>query len=205
MAEQNKPFILFSATPAAGHISPLIAIAKVLGTRGYECTFISTPKFQTAIENTGSTFISFPEGANWTFDKTINETFPALKDIHDPLKILQFHLQYLWLGSLPAQSSAIQEVLKSVQKNDPDRKVAVVTEIAFTGALPMLGGSPGLKAPVITMGISALMLAGLDTPSFGGRGVIPQYTPESRAQNKGATEFMYGTLLKIKSSSTKTS
>jgi hypothetical protein len=129
-------------------------------------------------------------------DENINETFPALKQIHEPLEILQHHLQHLWLEAIPAQSNTIQEVLKSVQEHDPERRVVVIAESAFTGFLPMLGGAPGLKAPVIAMGISGLMLAGLDTPSFGGRGVIPQYTPESRDQNKAATEFMYGTILK---------
>lgn len=54
----------------------------------------------------------------------------------------------------------------------------------------MLAGAPGLKAPVLTMGVVPLLLTGIDTVSFGGQGEIPDFTPESRERIKASNTFI---------------
>jgi UDP:flavonoid glycosyltransferase YjiC (YdhE family) len=184
------PFLLFVGTPAEGHLFPLRAIAKVLHSRGYNCTVLSTENFRSRVEEIGLNFMGHTGVADFILK---SESFP--EDV-DPMEISTFLTEKVFLKPITAQSLDIQQVLKSFKEKDPERPVVIFTEPGFLGILPMLAGAPGLRAPVITMGVVPLSLIGIDSVSCGGQGEIPDFTPESRARIKASNTFIREVFMK---------
>jgi UDP:flavonoid glycosyltransferase YjiC (YdhE family) len=186
-----SPFLLFVASPFEGHFNPLRAVAQSLHSRGYDCTVLSTESFRTRVEQVGVKFVGHTGlAAQHTLDPG---SFP---ENTGPLEMAVFHIRKHFINPMSAQSSDIQQVLKSFREKDEERPVVVFTEPGFLGILPMLAGAPGLRASVITMGVVPLSLRGIDSVSFGGRGEIPDFTPESRARIKASNTFIHEVFLK---------
>jgi UDP:flavonoid glycosyltransferase YjiC (YdhE family) len=191
----TTPFLLFVATPAEGHFFPLRAIAKELYSRGYNCSVLLTENFRSRVEEIGVNFIGHAGDADYVLSLDL-EGFPEDGDPSKPIELSNFMLKKFFLNPVPAQHFDIQQVLKSFQDKDPERPVIIFTEPGFLGVLPMFAGAPGLRAPVINMGVVPLSLTGIDSVSFGGQGEIPDFTPESRKRIKASNTFIRDVFLK---------
>lgn len=191
MAKPAKPFVLFTATPADGHLSPLRTIARELSKRGnYEVAFLTSEGYRESMEKLGLQYEPLTGSANWVF-ADIFKLFPQLLQfLPDLARFGQELERTLFIEVLPDQSQSIQRVLSTVHEQDPSRRVIVIAESAFGGVLPMLGGAPGWRAPTLTIGVVPLSITTLDSAPFGGKGTIPKYTPESREQLKVETQWI---------------
>ncbi|KAE9373095.1 glycosyltransferase family 1 protein [Stipitochalara longipes BDJ] len=185
MEESSKPVLIFCATPVEGHFGPLSAIAKNMVVRGFEVIFITGSTFQSKIEKMGATFSPLLGKADFSM-ATVNSLFPGHDKAPPPSgpHRLVHSLLYVFVKQIPDQHETIQAVLHGIKKTRPQRKLILLVDFSFAGALPSLYGAPGLKPDgVIFLGIAPLFLSAPHIPP-GGLGLPYDTSPAGLERNK---------------------
>ncbi len=153
---------LLCATPAGGHVYPVLQVASGLKERGHDVTVLTGSRFRSAVEGAGITFQSL------TGDADINDREPDSflpdRDRYRGLRLAQYQLRRMFIDPVPTQA---QDVADAVQKIDAD---AVIVDSMFLGALPMLRRPE--RVPVVALGVSPLSMPGPDVPPYNS-GLVP--------------------------------
>ncbi|KAN0098903.1 glycosyltransferase family 1 protein [Hyaloscypha variabilis] len=190
MEESSKPILAFFSTPADGHVGPLSAVARNMVTRGFEVIFVTGSTFQSKIEGIGATFSPLLGKANFSI-ATANSLFPG-KDTAPPPTgphRLVHSLLYVFVKLIPDQHKTVQAVLQEIKSARPKRKVILLVDFSFGGALPILYGAPGLRPDgMIFLGICPLFLSAPHIPP-GGLGLPYDASPAGLERNK--EEYKY--------------
>ena len=185
MEENSRPVLVFCATPVDGHVGPVTAVAKKMVARGFEVIFITGDSFQSKIEGIGATFSPLLGKANFSI-ATVNSLFPGQDHAPPPTgpHRLVYSLLYVFVKQIPDQHESIQAVLHKIKSTRPEKKVILVIDFSFKGALPSLYGAPGLRADgSIFLGICPLFLSAPHIPP-GGLGLPFDTSPAGLERNK---------------------
>lgn len=150
---------LVAASPLAGHVTPMLGIATDLRRRGHSVTFVTGARYHDAIVERGLRAVALPEEAH------PREPVPSALPWRGPSIIESWRsgradMRSVFITPLCAQYRTIRAELER------DRPDAVVVDLAFTGALPLLIAERH-RPPVVVCGVSPLMLSSVDTPPFG--------------------------------------
>lgn len=195
MALNQKPFVLIGSHPVYGHVQPMRLIASYLVTQGYEVTFLAPNAYRESIEKTGATFHALTGNADYT-EKDFEKNWPEMHFWPTGFE------QMVYRGIAPAratfrQSRGVQEALRSFKLRDPDRKVVIVHEGWFRGAVPMLLGAPGmLRAPVLSIGVLPYMGRSKDIIPYGPE-QGPITSPEGREKAKAMYEYIANATVRV--------
>jgi UDP:flavonoid glycosyltransferase YjiC (YdhE family) len=150
---------LLAASPLAGHVMPMLAIGAGLRRNGHDVTFLCASRYQEASRRRGMTAVPLPEAAR-------PRPTPRRSTAWNPPKLIglwrsgRADMRSVFIDPLVAQYGALRNALDS---SDFD---AVLVDVAFTGALPMLI-SDRSRPPVAVCGVGPLTLSSIDTPPFG--------------------------------------
>ncbi len=148
---------LVAASPIPGHVMPLLRVAEDLRGRGHDVTMLTGGEYRQAIGDDAVRLVALPAAAR-------PERAP-IRDQWAPSLIRRWHsgrteMTSVFIAPLSAQFHALRDIL-STKSFD-----AVLCDIAFTGALPLLlNRNP--RPPVFACGIGPLTLSSVDTPPFG--------------------------------------
>ncbi|ULL01791.1 glycosyltransferase [Bradyrhizobium sp. I71] len=166
--------ILIASTLAAGHISPMLAITRILLDDDHEIAFLTGTAFRDRIEASGAQFLPLP--ANADFDgRDLPSPIPELKDIPPGSQWLRIVCERLFVDAIPAQDRGLREALKHFQAD-----VIVGDDLLF-GVLPMLLGPREMRPPIVLCGTSFLHWKRDDgAPDF--VGLPPATTKDQREQ-----------------------
>ncbi len=174
--------ILIAATPACGHVAPLLSISEDLVRRGHPVTFLTGSAFQPLVEGTGATFASF--GGNADFDAADPGAFPERETVPVGPARINFDLCHLFIDPITQQHRAVQAALCEVQRDQPGAPVVLLQDTGFMGLWPVLMGAPGIRPQgVIGIGVTPLPLTSIDTAPFG-FGLAPDSSTEGRVRNR---------------------
>jgi len=153
-------------TPAQGHTSPLLALARRLVDEGHQVVFFTTAHYRDKVEATGAAFVPFAEEydahdlmvANPERESSSKRGVRGVKD----------DLRRIFIGPIPGQWRDLRGIL---DEHDPD---GVVVDCMFLGALPLaLGGGGGgawrgRGRPVLAcVGVMPYSSCSRDTAPFG--------------------------------------
>jgi UDP:flavonoid glycosyltransferase YjiC (YdhE family) len=147
---------LLAAGSIPGHLSPLLELGSDLVWRGHEVTFLADPEYRDAIRQRRMRHYPLPPTAAprshppATVASGLLQRF--LNGRHD--------MSEVFIAPMAPQWNALRPLL------DRHRFDALLCDIAFTGALPLLL-SPRPRPRVIVCGVGPLMLSSYDTPPFG--------------------------------------
>lgn len=151
---------LLAVSPIRGHVLPMVEIGAGLRGLGHDITVLTGARFADAVRGRGLGFAELPASIHIDPPSAV----PALLDS------LPTQLRRFWLGRaeldavfvrpLPAAADALATALGAGAFD------AVLADIAFTGAVPLLLGDRP-RPPVLVLNVSPLTLSSVDTPPFG--------------------------------------
>jgi MGT family glycosyltransferase len=176
---------LFASMSAAGHIGPLLPVARELAERGHDVSFFTGADYRERVEAIGATFLE-NDGAHHIDTDVLDELHPERKKLKG-VKKFKFDMREIFIAAVPGQLAALERAADEVR---PD---VVVVEPGMGGAASALHDRRGL--PWVTVGISALMMPSPDTAPFG-LGLSPSSTPLRRLRNRALHGIIDRTLFR---------
>ncbi|KAI1463426.1 glycosyltransferase family 1 protein [Daldinia caldariorum] len=171
----HRPFVLIVCHSLTGHLSPLIRIASALHARGWETLFLGPTAHRQGIEAAGAVFLPLRGDADLD-DKVYyeNPPQPGYASLHWAERVL-IDLRRQCLDPLPTQWACFVDALRFLQTCDPERKIILLAEAFFYGALPLFYGASlpdGLKLEEILLGslcvsVTVPAIRSIDLPPAG--------------------------------------
>ena len=166
---------LLCATPAYGHVAPMITIGRHLVTEGHRVRMLTGSRFVDAVTAAGMEHISLPEGADYD-DRDISATFTGGEHLTG-VRRLRHDIESNFISVMPYQYSGIREQI-NLEPVD-----AVLAETAFTGVIPLLLERDRVRPPVLICGVVPLTVSSRDTAPFG-LGLAPSSSTIGRLRNR---------------------
>ncbi|WP_233716290.1 nucleotide disphospho-sugar-binding domain-containing protein [Mycolicibacterium vinylchloridicum] len=177
--------ILIAGLSAAGHITPLLAIAGGLAHRGDKVTVLTSTRHAAKVNACGARFHPLPPEADLA-DGQVDEC-PDRAGLSG-LKKLNFDITEFFVGPMPRQAEILTELFAH---NHFD---AVIVDSVFLGIVPFLVGSRAGLPPVLAFTPMPLMIASRDTGPAG-LGMLPAAGPLGRVRNRTLTGLSHKVLL----------
>ena len=171
---------LLTATPAHGHIMPLLVLARHLVGAGHRVRFLTSERYRDRITEAGADFIALPADA----DVDLNDpdgAFPGRAGLRGPAA-LRFDITNLFLRPGGAQLRALDAVLAEGPVD------AILTEPLFVGAAMLRERPRNQRPPIVALGIFPLGMKSRDIAPFG-LGIPPMRGPLNRPRNAALTFF----------------
>jgi MGT family glycosyltransferase len=173
--------ILFTVTPAPGHVDPMLTIACHLRDRGHSIIFNTSEVFQKEVESAGIRFEPLIGKANFDY-RTFNKFLPEGQILTPGTEQLIHDSQHVFGDTMLPQCDGIRKILSR------ERVDLIMTDFVFFGVFPLLLGPRTNRPPIVSVSVSPILLSSVDTSPFG-----PAVTIEEKERNREATaQFQTG-------------
>jgi MGT family glycosyltransferase len=168
--------LLLAVTPIYGHIVPLLGIGRGLVARGHHVSVLTGRKYAAAAAAGGMAFRPLPPAADFD-DADLDGWLPG-RQRRSRLAAARQDVVGFFVRPLPAQHVALRDEL-AVGNYD-----AVLGDVAFLGALPLLLGTPPAgRVPIVGISATPLSAVSVDCAPFGS-GMRPGHSMFSRSRNR---------------------
>jgi MGT family glycosyltransferase len=158
--------VLLAASPLTGHVTPMLAVGRLLAERGDTVTVLTDPAFAGHVETAGFGFVPCPDHGAASYLEHDLSPGPA-RWTHEFAR--------RFLDPMPAQAALLRDLIRD---KAPD---VIVASSMFLGVLPLLQ-SHLPRPPIVVLNVSVLFLDRPDgTPV--GIGLQPARTEEERASH----------------------
>jgi UDP:flavonoid glycosyltransferase YjiC (YdhE family) len=103
--------IILAAAPAAGHLNPILSVARLLVDAGHDVAVISASAFKSRIEDAGFRFRTLSGRAD--FDGTrLNDAFPERRTLPPGPAQIRYDIEHVTVGAMEDQFSALKAMLQ---------------------------------------------------------------------------------------------
>lgn len=150
---------LVCSTPVQGHVAPLLTMAADLVRRGHSVRVLTGRAFEDRVVASGALFRPLPTECDFD-ERDLNASFPGRLE-RKGLARFRFDLEHIFFDTAPGQTRAMRELMGE------ERVDAVLIDIGFGGALPLLLGPPADRPPIVRAGITPLLFSSRDTAPYG--------------------------------------
>jgi MGT family glycosyltransferase len=172
--------ILVAASPAPGHVNPMLSIAQHLFSIGHSITFLSGELFRDKAVALGFRFVPLSGKANFNYMR-IDEEFPERAAAKPGPEAMNAECIYTGIDPIPDQYRAVRQILTEGPVD------LILTDVYFWGVFPMLLGPRDARPPVLTFGVLPLILSSRDVAPFSG----PDTSPQAMLRNQQETQQLY--------------
>jgi MGT family glycosyltransferase len=174
--------IVLAASPIAGHVNPLLVVARILQNAGHETAMYTGSQFRKKAQAAGSRFYPLP--ADVDFDlRDVGAVFPEWREYAPGPQQLLYSMKNIFANSIPSQFHGLDAVLQEFPAD------LIVHETAFFGMLPLLLGARSSRPASACLSISTIPLAREDgAPS--GPGLPPATDAAQREQYRSTAEHI---------------
>ncbi|GHF36673.1 UDP:flavonoid glycosyltransferase YjiC (YdhE family) [Deinococcus metalli] len=163
--------ILIASQPIAGHLLPLLPVARELAARGHELRWYTGRKYAARVRAAGAAFEPFTLARDYD-DRAFGVAFPG-RDALSGLRQVQFDTRHIFVGQMLPQLRDLQALHRAWPW-----EVTLAEQTLSAGLLlEELGGPPCALLGVLPLGIHSR-----DTAPFG-PGLPPMRGPLGRARN----------------------
>lgn len=180
----QRPIIIGTAFPVAGHSLLPVRLLEDLVERGYDVkAFIGSAQYQERLAKSAIDLVQV-ETSWWMTPDVVNGQF----GVPDGPPRFVYHVKHFFLDATPTVMAVLRNTLESVRSRYPDRQVVLLHESGYMGALPFLYGSPPPEGysefpKVITVSPSVNSMSSVDLfPA--GPGLQPDHSEEGRRKMK---------------------
>ncbi len=181
------PEILIAALSPAGHIGPLLNVARGLVDRGDRVTVLTSAGHAAKIRAVGAFPRAIPAEAD--FDPTrLDIDLPGRAETSG-IKRINFDIVSVFVKPMPYQAAALSQLLAQTQFD------AIIADSGFFGILPFLLGDRAKRPPVLSYTPTPLMVSSRDTAP-GGMGMAPSATTLGRLRNRALNVLSQKVLLR---------
>jgi UDP:flavonoid glycosyltransferase YjiC (YdhE family) len=149
---------LLAASPIPGHVMPLQAIGVDLRSRGHEVWLLTGAEYLAAAQYRHITTVALPEAARPP--AAVPPPPSRVSSIVSRWRRGRSDLLDVFVAPMRAQYQALRKLLDTVNID------AVLCDVAFTGALPLLL-TDAKRPAVLVCGVGPLTVSSADTPPFG--------------------------------------
>lgn len=140
--------VIIAATPATGHVNPVLGIARTLVNRGHEVHVYTGHRFRAQVDAVGARFSPLPAFAD--FDgQNIEQAFPGRAELTGA-EAFVFDFKHIFFGKMRAQYEGLQALVDAVE---PD---VVISEMLFFGIVPLMLQPRATRPLVAICGITFL-------------------------------------------------
>jgi MGT family glycosyltransferase len=168
-----RRFVLCT-TPAQGHTTPLLALARRLVDDGHQVVFFTTEHYRAKVAVTGAGFVPF--GAAYDAHDLMLANPEREASAKRGVRGVKDDLRRIFVGPLPGQFTGLQAILTDFPAD------AVVVDTMFLGALPLALG-PRANRPVLAcVGVMPYAGTSRDAAPFGAA-MQPGARPWHRARH----------------------
>jgi MGT family glycosyltransferase len=164
--------ILIATTPAMGHISPLVPLAKTLVGRGHDIRWYTASKYRARVEASGAQFVGYSRARDFD-DSKIDEEFPGRARLRG-LAQLKYDMKHVFIDAAPDQAADIREIMQSFPAD------LLMYDAAMVGGL-LVHEQNG--PPSLAVGVLPMMMSSVDTAPFG-LGLQPSTNLSRRVRNR---------------------
>lgn len=172
--------IILAATPAVGHLHPLLAAGRILHAAGHELVVLTGPAFRERCEAIGARFAALPGAAGLDLSE-IDHHFPERRLLPPGPAQLRFDFERVFVGNMAQQFAALEEL----QRDFPAE--LIVADTLFGGILPYLLGARESRPVIASLGVTFLPLRRDDHAPMG-MGLPPARDAAQRAQYAAMAE-----------------
>ena len=166
--------ILMAATPAIGHVNPLLAVARIFIAHGHEVVFQAASVFRGKVEQTGATFQPFLPGADLDL-RDVDAVFPERKNLAPGPEMLRFDFEKVFIDPLVPQHETLRLTLRDWPAD------VIIADDTYYGTIPMLMGSP-LERPTIVHCGTTCLFTERDDGACPVLGLLPATTDAKRRE-----------------------
>lgn len=152
--------ILLAATPAAGHVNPVLAAARILVAHGHDVVITTANTFRAKAEETGARFEPMQAGADLDLTN-MDAAFPDRKNLAPGLPQLAFDFQHVFIDPIPAQFAGLEQVLQAFPAD------VIMADTLFGGCLPFLLGARARRPAIAGLGVTCLLTRRTDGAPVG--------------------------------------
>jgi MGT family glycosyltransferase len=167
------PRFLLAAIPAAGHIGPLLPIARELVARGHDVAFYTGSRVREPAEATGALYLPHIEARDID-PGNLDAEFPGRAD-KKGLARFRYDMREVFIAAVPGQVADVEAHIASFR---PD---VLLAEPATAGVCTVIEHRHGL--PWATCNITVLGVRSRDTAPFG-LGLPPPRSALGRLRNR---------------------
>jgi MGT family glycosyltransferase len=164
--------VLLATMPAAGHVGPLVPLARELVRRGHEVAWYTGETYRDKVEATGAAFHPHVHAPDRDVAQ-MDAQFPQRAKLKGIAKF-KFDIREVFIAAVPGQVADLEALLDEVR---PD---VIVAEPGMAAAATVIEHRHGI--PWATCGISAFAMKSRDTAPFG-LGLKPAATPLGHGRN----------------------
>jgi UDP:flavonoid glycosyltransferase YjiC (YdhE family) len=161
-------------TPAQGHTTPLLALARRLVDEGNEVVFFTTRHYNAKVAATGASFVPFADEYD-AHDLMVANPERELSSRRG-VRGVKDDLRRIFIGPIPGQCRDLRAILA-------DRAAdCIVVDSMFFGALPLALGPREARPALASVGVMPYPSCSRDTAPFG-VALQPGRGPLARARN----------------------
>jgi UDP:flavonoid glycosyltransferase YjiC (YdhE family) len=161
-------------TPAQGHTTPLLALARRLVEEGHDVVFFTTEHYRDKVATTGAGFVPFDAAydahdlmvANPERESSSKRGVRGVKD----------DLRRIFVGPIPGQYRDLRAILDTFAAD------CIVVDSMFLGALPLALGPRAARPALACIGVMPYAACSRDTAPFGAA-LQPGAGPLHRVRN----------------------
>ena len=172
--------ILVAASPAPGHVVPMLSVARHLSSIGHSIIFLSGTLFRDQAVALGFRFVPLSGKANFNYLR-MDEEFPERAAAKPGPEAMNAECRYTGIDPIPEQYRTIRQILTESPVD------LIVTEVYFLGVFPLLLGPRDARPPILTFGVLPLTLSSRDVSPFSG----PDTSPQGLFRNQQETQQFY--------------
>lgn len=143
--------ILICASPAPGHVNPMLSVASHLKEMGHHIIFNTGSVFHNRIEALDIPFVPLTGPANYDY-RQIDAAFPERQAIEPGLEQIIHDFKYGFGSAIPPQYDAIQQVIAASPVD------LILADVMFWGILPLLLKTQELRPLIIGCGVLPIFL-----------------------------------------------
>jgi UDP:flavonoid glycosyltransferase YjiC (YdhE family) len=151
--------IVIAASPLAGHVLPMALIGAHLRQVGHDVVMLTDDDHRDVVERSGLTFERLDPAACVRSPTSSSKIARLLPHLPRRYFLGRNDVRSTFIAPLAAQYRSLKQVVDSHAAD------AVLVDLAFTGALPLLAASP--RPAVLVCGVGPMTLTSVDTPPFG--------------------------------------
>lgn len=175
--------VLIATMSAAGHVGPLVPLARELVRRGHDVSWYTGAAYRNKVEATGATF--YPQVHAPDRDPgQMDPEFPERAELKGIAKF-KFDIRNVFIAAVPGQVADLEDLLDDVR---PD---VIVAEPGMAAAASVIEHRHGI--PWATCGISAFSMKSVDAAPFG-LGLKPASGAAGRLRNRALHKLIDRTL-----------
>lgn len=164
--------ILIATLPLAGHVAPLLPVARELIARGHTVTWYTSRHFEGSVRATGATFTPFVTARD-DGSTSLDEVFPQRRG-RTGLKAIDFDLRHVFADPIP---SYVRDIVSLNVQINAD---TIVTDAGFLAGYAV---KRLLRVPWVAVGVLPLLATSVDTAPFG-PGLAPRSDTIGRVRNR---------------------